>query len=87
MGFDHANSEAVLITELDSSTLASHYTSQLKEAGWTCRAEGQAEGLAWSTWTFHDEDGQLWQGLLFAVEMPEVSNRRFLYARADLVPS
>jgi hypothetical protein len=67
-GIDQWRSSAGLATELDLAAVAAHYAQQLERAGWTRRDGDEGGGvLAWSAWDFVDEDGELWQGMLFIV--------------------
>jgi hypothetical protein len=66
-------------TERSVLELESLYGQKLRLRGWTRRAAGGGDGLAWSTW---DVPGlRTWQGFLIVRELPE--NRRSLYLRVD----
>ena len=69
-GGDQWHSSATLETDADLPELAIHYNSLLARGGWTLTGEGQAGPLAWSTWTFQDEEKEPWSGLFFILKVP-----------------
>jgi hypothetical protein len=62
-------SSMTLQTQLDSQAIATHYETQLQQAGWTRRAGGQTNPLLWSLWTFQDAQGQSWQGMFSLIQL------------------
>ena len=67
-GIDQWRSSAGLVTALDLAAVAAHYARQLERVGWTRRSGDEGGSvLAWSAWDVVDEDGELWQGMLFIV--------------------
>lgn len=47
-----------------------HYDQQLAAGGWQ-REGGDAQGPAgWSYWSFADEEGERWRGMLLAIHLP-----------------
>jgi hypothetical protein len=83
---DGFSAEVTLRTDLDAAVLEAHYAAQLEGAGWIRSDGAPARPLVWSAWTFQDEGGRDWQGLLLAMEMAEVPDRGFVYLRVDLAP-
>jgi len=83
-GSDNYYSNAMVRTDLDPAALGVYYATQLRDAGWTARGEGHEGPVAWSAWTFRDEDGEEWRGLLFALRRPEVADEYVVYLRADV---
>jgi hypothetical protein len=64
-GGDFSRVEAQLITNLDMTSVASHYERQLEQAGWTRRFGEEHGYYAWSTWVYRAEDMPDRQGILF----------------------
>nr|MDJ0635749.1 hypothetical protein [Xenococcaceae cyanobacterium MO_188.B29] len=52
---DYCYSLAILKTDLDLSAVADHYIRQLEQV-WQLDDRGQTSPVAWSTWTFEDQD-------------------------------
>nr|CBH37561.1 hypothetical secreted protein [uncultured archaeon]CBH38961.1 hypothetical protein, secreted [uncultured archaeon] len=71
-------SEATIETELNVSELTTHYQEQLMKAGWALKEDGMTASFAWSRWSFNDEFGDPWSGLLLVSEAGR-ENTRFLY--------
>lgn len=71
-------SEATIETELNVSELTTHYQEQLMKAGWELKEDGMTASFAWSRWSFNDEFGDPWSGLLLVSEAGR-ENTRFLY--------
>lgn len=63
-GGDSYYQETTLATTLTAGELVAAYNPQLAEAGWTELTTIDAETTALSTWTFTDEEGETWNGLL-----------------------
>lgn len=70
--------DADIETELNVSELSTHYQKQLLEADWVLNDGGDTDTIAWSTWSFTDESGDLWSGF-FLVSEGGRENTRFLY--------
>ena len=66
------------------SELETHYRSQLIEAGWELKEEGSNSSIAWSIWSFTDEFGDDWSGILLVSELGQ-ENMRFLYLMVYMV--
>ena len=80
---DRWYSTASLISTLDVQQLADHYQRQLEAAGWKYEAKGGDQQMAWSTWTFTDEDQQSMRGLFLIVKTPGREQENFLYVQAQ----
>lgn len=80
---DEWYSNALLKTELALDVLEQHYNAQLSKGGWTQLATGASGPVAWSTWTFRDEEQQPWGGLFFVLQKPDRAQEYILYARAE----
>ena len=65
-------------TELSVRELETHYRNQLLDAGWGLKGEGSNGSIAWSTWSFTDEFGDDWSGVLLVSEFGQ-ENMRLLY--------
>lgn len=77
-------SEAYLETDLNLTTIAAHYATQLDKAGWKRLDEGQNGPVAWQRWTFVDEQNEEWKGLFFIVKEAANPRQHLLYIKADL---
>ncbi|MGH2497765.1 MAG: hypothetical protein ACRDIV_23935 [Ktedonobacteraceae bacterium] len=82
-GGDSWHSNATLDTEMQLDALVPHYTAQLEKGGWIRTDEGISGPLAWSTWTFQDEDKENWNGLFFILKRPGKERQYVLEARID----
>ena len=82
-GNDGAYASAELETDLSVAELAQHYMAQLQAAGWQLVDESQTEAVAWSVWTFDDEDGDAWGGTLLITDRPAVPDGRFALLRVE----
>jgi hypothetical protein len=83
MGSDNIEVEARIESPLDLSTLAAHYTAQLEQGGWQ-RINGEENGpVAWSTWTFENEDKEPWRALFIIFKRPDASRKSWLRIVAD----
>lgn len=84
VGSDIIEVEARIESLLDLSTLAAHYTTQLEQGGWQ-RTDGEENGpVAWSTWTFEDEDKEPWRSLFVIFKRPDASRQSWLRIVAEL---
>ncbi|MEA2052323.1 MAG: hypothetical protein U9O90_05830 [Euryarchaeota archaeon] len=70
--------DATIETELNVSELSTHYQEQLLKVGWALKEDGMTASFAWSRWSFNDEFGDPWSGLLLVSEAGR-ENTRFLY--------
>lgn len=59
---------AEIESALPIGDLAAHYTAQLEDAGWTSLGESETDSLAWSAWSFTDDDGNDWNGTFYIVQ-------------------
>lgn len=82
-GPDNWFSSAMLETDMDLLALAAHYAAQLEKGGWTRSAAGHDGPLAWSTWTFRDEEKEPWRGLFFILKVPGREGQYALEVRID----
>lgn len=82
-GGDHVNSSARLKTDLDLPAVAAHYIAQLEKSGWQRHDVGENGPVAWSTWTFQDEDHELWCGLFVILKRPDVLRRYWVQVLAE----
>ncbi len=82
-GGDSWHSNAMLDTEMQLDALTPHYTAQLVKGGWSRTDEGVSGPLAWSTWTFQDEDKENWNGLFFILKRPGKERQYVLEVRID----
>ena len=57
-------------TDMDRAALTAFLTPQLEQAGWTRQDGGEDGALTWSTWTFADEAGAPWRGVLYVLAHP-----------------
>lgn len=83
---DSAHFAATLETTLDLAFINSHYAAQLAEAGWTHLDTGEGGPQTWSSWTFRDEEGQRWCGLLLVIRLPETPHQHLLQLHANRIP-
>ena len=74
-GHDSVSVDTTLVMDIDLSTLAAHYKTQLKLAGCILTDEGQGGPLAWMNWTL-EEDGEQWRGILIILK--EIDQEYFL---------
>ena len=71
-------------TELSVLELEAHYHDQLAEAGWESKEVVSTNSIALSTWSFTDELGDQWSGILFVNEV-EHSDLSFVYFTVQLI--
>ena len=72
-GDDRVITSARIESDADLATLAAHYIAQLARAGWQRQASDESDPVAWSAWTFEDEqDGekQPWRALFVLLKWP-----------------
>ncbi len=82
-GQDEAHFDATVQTEMDLAALAAHLASQLERAGWERQGSGQDGALAWSTWSFRDEQGDPWRGVLYTLRRPDQERQFMLHLAAE----
>lgn len=80
---DMVHTHAKLRTDRELAAVATHYVTQLEQAGWRRTDAGEAGPCAWSAWRFQDADGQDGQGLLTIVARPDRSGEFLLTLRAE----
>jgi hypothetical protein len=68
---DHAETSALLKTNLDLTAVVAHYGEQLKGAGWREQEAGENGPMAWRTYAFQDEDGEDWNALFYVAALPK----------------
>jgi hypothetical protein len=88
--FDSVHSIATLRLENDVNIveLATHYNTQLESGGWTRGDAGSDGPFAWSTWSFHDEDNELWRGsfLILKIQIQQPQYTLYIQANMDTGP-
>lgn len=82
-GPDHVDSRATLETDLDVPAVGAHYRTQLERAGWQLSGSGESGPVAWSTWTFNDDEGQPWAATFAAVRQANAPRRYDLWIGAN----
>lgn len=82
-GGDSWHSNATLDTEMQLDALAAHYAAQLLKGGWTQTGAGISGPLAWSTWTFQDEENEPWNGFFYILKRPGKERQHVLEVRVD----
>jgi len=81
---DQWDSETTLETELSIRDLESHYQNQLLEARWELKEKTIQGSIGLSTWSFTDEFGNQWSGILLINNL-EHENLYFAYFSIFLV--
>lgn len=77
--------ETMLETKLSVSELKDHYQIQLAGAGWELNEDvGGSPSIALSTWSFTDEFGDKWSGILSVNKVGE-NNLHFVFFGVQLV--
>lgn len=81
---DYSSNDSSLIieTKLDSKTLANHYIQQLEKFAWKRIDSGYSNSYAWSTWTFKDEKGKNWQGVMSFTRTEGKTNQYYASLKA-----
>ena len=69
-GQDYVESRGALETDLTLEAVANHYLGELERAGWRRLDAGVSGSAAWNAWSFTDEEGAPWQGLLLIIARP-----------------
>ena len=68
---DDVESNAILQADLDLAAIGTHYATHLRDAGWSLVDEGGDGPQTWSTWSFSDETGRPWSGVLTALRLSD----------------
>ena len=84
-GEDRVVTSARIESDADLATLAAHYTTQLEKAGWQREDGGVSEPVAWSAWTFTDEEKQPWRALFVLLKWPGEPRRSWAQLVAEWV--
>ena len=67
---NEANAYVYLNGDLDLQEAIDHYADQLEKLNWTQTSETATDSLLLTSWTFQNEDGQDWFGILSAYQWP-----------------
>ncbi len=70
---DAVNALARLECDLDLAAVAPHYRAELKRGGWHLMEDGASGPVAWSTWTFRDDENANWSAALLILDRPTPS--------------
>lgn len=84
---NHVDSRATLDTNLDVQAVGAHYRTQLERAGWQLSASGESSPVAWSTWTFKDDDTEPWSATFAALQQAHAPRRYDLWLSANYAGS
>lgn len=82
-GGDRWQTSAMLQGDVMLTQVRAHYEGQLQDAGWTRTESGEGGAVAWSRWTFTDEEQEPWRGTLLMLQQSEAPRSYFLLLRAD----
>ncbi|HEY7341763.1 MAG TPA: hypothetical protein VH591_12840 [Ktedonobacterales bacterium] len=82
-GGDRVIANARVETDLDLPALAEHYTAQLERGGWQRTDGGESDPVAWSTWSFEDEEKEPWRALFVILRRPDVPRRYWAHLLAE----
>jgi hypothetical protein len=78
---DAVNALARLECDLDLAAVAPHYRAELERGGWQLTGSGASGPVAWSLWTFHDdEEGTDWTAALLILDRPARFSAAHTYA-------
>jgi uncharacterized protein YraI len=80
------SAEAEIESTLTAADLAAHYEGQLEDEGWTRLDDSQTEVLAWSAWSFVDENGNEWNATFYIVRQGGEEGGFLATLRADTNP-
>jgi hypothetical protein len=69
---------AKLRTDLDSATMIAHCGAQLAQFDWESGGQIAEVEAAVLQWTFRDERGNAWRGVLLALPWPTSRTRQFV---------
>ncbi len=81
-GGDHWYTSAALQSDQALGDIWVHYDAQLQDAKWTRTTSGESGPVAWSTWTFTDDEAESWRALFFILQEPDEPNAYHLFLRA-----
>lgn len=82
-GGDRADTFGRLEGDFDVPSLVTHYTEELVRGGWERSDGGHSGPVAWSTWTFRDDEGAAWRGLLLILRRTDLPGRFDLLVKAE----
>ncbi len=82
-GPDHVDTSATLESDLDLAAVSAHYLGELAHVGWQQLDAGASGPVAWSTWSFTDQDSAAWQALLLILQRPGRQGNYALTLRAE----
>ena len=80
-----ALSSTAVEADADLAALAAHYRQELERAGWILGSIAQQGAVAWSAWTFRDEQQAAWTGLLYLLQRPDTPRRFLAHLYAEQV--
>jgi hypothetical protein len=79
----HTSAVVELKEAMNIVDLATHYTKQLEQAGWTLTDIETGQQSAWSVWSFRDKDDEPWQAAFFVMRLPGQKQKYELYLHAS----
>ncbi|MBE2223287.1 MAG: hypothetical protein IAF02_17235 [Anaerolineae bacterium] len=71
---NEANAYVYLSGALDLQEAIDHYAAQLENLDWTQTSETKTDSLIVTSWTFQDDNGEDWVGMLSAYQWPEAGD-------------
>jgi hypothetical protein len=80
---DQVYTHGTVESHLDIPALAAHYRGQLERAGWQAGESGESGPVAWSAWTFTDDEGEPWRAMFVALQQVGQAGRYHLWLSAD----
>ena len=85
-GRQSANASTVLVSELPVEAIAPLYDEQIAAQGWEQVSSRAGEGSATSRWTYTDEAGMRWAGVLTLTENPVADGEFFAWLMIEQAP-
>lgn len=82
-GGDRVISSARVESDLDLPAIVAHYNTQLERGGWQRQDSGENAPVAWSTWTFADEDKDPWRAFFILLQRPDMPGRYWAQVIAE----
>lgn len=82
-GEDYYSSDITLKTDLSVIELENYYKNQLREVRWEETMNVSTSSIAFSTWSFTEETGENWSGILSINEVGQ--DMRFAYFSVQLI--
>ncbi len=82
-GDTHSETSAYLRTDLDLSSVATHYKDQLSKHGWQEQDSADDGPMIWSSYKFKDEDGEDWDAIFFVIKVPRKQGVYMLFLEAN----